>query len=82
MLESFEKLDELAHATGLPLVDVVDTHEWVSVDRPHLRLNPEDVERCETCGDGHRDCPDCRGEGFVHGYDANLIGLPARMVVR
>lgn len=63
---------------------------WVSLDRPELKLEDEDVLECDFCIDenGERShffrrpqlCPDCRGTGHIHGYDSNHVGLPARRV--
>jgi DnaJ-class molecular chaperone len=65
---------------------------WVSLDRPELKLEDDDVNGCERCEGGgldtvhmaHRSfrsgktCPNCRGTGYLHGYDSNHVGLPAK----
>lgn len=43
-----------------------------SVDRPHLRLEEDDVFACECEGHG---CSDCRGHYLLHGFDGTR-GLP------
>ena len=54
---------------------------WVSIDRPHLEIGPDDVAVCdcfEMTGSPKPECNDCRGWGLIHGYDSNGLGLPVR----
>jgi hypothetical protein len=61
--------------------------KWVSVMRPALVLDDEDVEACEECeGEGSVAdatgetvrCLDCLGFGYVHGWDSLGRVLPAK----